>query len=468
LVTLGGDGRTEAYGAGASRRRSLLRASPTAGLLLAAVGVSLVQGAFFLRGQIAVGALLAGALLTALPIAPAGDRRSRAPLIAGTLLAIWVVARGSQSGSLPDGARAALLLAALGTVVVLCRRLGRDDREILLTGLICLGVVVAAVGWAAVVIRAQPFALPTHGLWRAASTLTYANATAALLVPLALVTASLLTVRRSPALVLALTMLLTGVFATLSRGGCIALATGLVLLLVLRRRSLLRPLASALAGASVAFAGLVPSIPGSETGKPALAVAALAAGLVIAVVALRSRTGLLAAVGMVALAGLALGGVIPNRAASRLWERRVTLDSPSRTSATSAALRLIAAHPLAGVGPGRGVVTTPTRNNRRVIVQQYIHDEYLQVLVEDGVIGGLLLAGLLAGLAGLLWQGRAHAPPELWAGVAAACVAGAIAAAFDFLWHIPAVPLVLAVLIGLAVTPAARADRGPRIEGGSA
>jgi hypothetical protein len=34
-------------------------------------------------------------------------------------------------------------------------------------------------------------------------------------------------------------------------------------------------------------------------------------------------------------------------------------------------------------------------------------------------------------------------------------------AGFDFIWHLPAVPLLLVVLIGLVITPAARVVRGP-------
>jgi hypothetical protein len=443
--------------------------SPAALLLVAAVAAAVfVQGAFFLRGQLAVGALLAAAIVALLPVVRADEPGGRIALVAGSLLGAWAVARGVASGSLPDGLRTALLLAGLGAAILLCRRLNDFDRQAVVCGLIAIGVVVAALGWFAVAVHASPLALPTKGLWRAASTLTYANAAAGVLVPLALLTASLASARRSLPLTLALAMLLTGGVATLSRAGMIALAAGLLLLLILRGRALLRPLAAAVAGAAIALTGLLPSVPSRDAIHPALAVAALAAGLAITTVAVRTRLGPLLAGACVLLLALAVTGAVLGGAGPHLQERRATLDSPSRAGATTAALHLIAAHPLAGVGPGLGGVTTRTRRGTHVIVQQYIHDEYLQVLVEEGAIGGLLLAGLLAGLAGFLWRGRAHAPPELWAGVAAAAVSGAIAAAFDFLWHIPAVPLVLAVLIGLAATPATRIGRGPRTEGGSA
>jgi O-antigen ligase len=87
-------------------------------------------------------------------------------------------------------------------------------------------------------------------------------------------------------------------------------------------------------------------------------------------------------------------------------------------------------------------------------VQQYVHNEYLQVLAELGAVGVALLAALLAATARLLWRNRPGEPASaLWAGVVAACAAAAAHAGFDFVWHVPAVPPTLAVLIGLVVAP---------------
>ena len=56
-------------------RRSVGRAGlVTAAFVLAAIAAAgLLQGAFFVRGQVAVAALLAAALVTVLPIRPAFD-----------------------------------------------------------------------------------------------------------------------------------------------------------------------------------------------------------------------------------------------------------------------------------------------------------------------------------------------------------------------------------------------------------
>ena len=116
-------------------------------------------------------------------------------------------------------------------------------------------------------------------------------------------------------------------------------------------------------------------------------------------------------------------------------------------------------HPLNGVGFG-ALSFQRRQANGSVRVQQYVHDEYLQTLVQEGAIGLGLLVVLLAGLGRVLWRSR---PPRssdaLWAGAVAAAGAAALHAGFDFVWHVPAVPLMVAALIGLATAPTARIGR---------
>ena len=79
----------------------------------------------------------------------------------------------------------------------------------------------------------------------------------------------------------------------------------------------------------------------------------------------------------------------------------------------------------------------------------FTHDEYLQTAAETGLIAGcgLIVAALAAvAVAGLRARTVAGA-------VAAAAVAGFAAhSAFDFLWHIPVLPLLLAVTTALLLT----------------
>lgn len=431
-------------------------------LLGAVAAAAFAQGGFFARGQLAATALLAAAVVAALPLRRSASPELRAPLAAGGLLAAWMVIRAVPGGSPAAAIRAALLLLGLATVIVLCRRLDRSGKRLVLAGLLGVGVFVSLVGWAGVVWRLEPWALPSEGLWRAASTLTYANATSAVLVPLLLVALALLSRRpRSLPLALVLAVLLTGVAATLSRAAALALLVGLGVLLLAGGWVVLRALVVPLIGATVAFLGLVPSLPASAEPRPGVAVAALVGGMGITAALVRrrgsGRTALVLALLLAAVLVVGSGSI--REAGLRVWDGRANLDSPNRSRGALEALRVAAEHPVTGVGTGSVVVQTTDRRGR-LQVQQYIHNEYLQLLAELGAIGAVLLAALLAGVARLLWRSRPlGSATALWAGVLAACAAAAVHAGFDFVWHVPAVPLTLAVLIGLVVGPATREDR---------
>ena len=118
-----------------------------------------------------------------------------------------------------------------------------------------------------------------------------------------------------------------------------------------------------------------------------------------------------------------------------------------------AALSLAADRPIAGVGPGwRSFAWTDADGSRRVA--EYAHNEYLQVLAELGVVGLVLLVALLAAVGSIVRHGRRAAPSiEIWAGVAGGLVAVAVHAASDFGWHVPAVPLTGALLVGIVMQP---------------
>jgi hypothetical protein len=372
------------------------------------------------------------------------------------LLGIWALLRAAQAGTSAAGVTWALFGAGTAAAVTVCRRLDASTREMLLGGVLTVGVVVAAAGWLGVALHERPWGLPSQGLWRAASTLTYPNTTMALLVLLALVALSRLAA--APGLVhlsLAATGLLAGAGATLSRAGAAALVAGMLVLCTLRgARVIMRAAAGPIAGAGVVLLGLIPSLPVSAPARPLAAAAALAAGLVIAVLARRigeRALGLAAAVA--ALAALLIviyrePGV--HSAARALTGARLNLASPARSGETAAALRMIGQHPLAGAGPGNATLRWlgPDGGLR---VDRYVHDEYLQVLTDLGVIGAGLLAIFMAAAGRLLWRARTDLPRRaMWAGAVAGATAFAVHSAFDFLWHNPAIPLTAAVLIGLA------------------
>ena len=350
---------------GDAREHDWVQSTASAILLLGAVAAAaFAQGGFFARGQLAAAALLAGSVVAALPIRRSSLPELRVPLVAGGLLAGWMLIRAVPGGSLAAAVRAALLLLGLATVLMLCRRLDPTGKRLVLAGLLGVGVLVSLVGWAGVVWRLAPWALPSEGLWRAASTLTYANAASAVLVPLTLTSLALLSKRpRSLPIALVLTVLLTGVAATLSRAGGLALLVGLGVLLLAGGWVVLRALVEPLTGATVALLGLVPSLPAAAQPRPEVAVAALVGGMGLTAVLLRQpRRGRAAlAIALLVTAVLVVGSASIREAGLRVWDKRANLDSPNRSRAATGALRVVAKHPVTGVGTGNVVVQGRTQ-----------------------------------------------------------------------------------------------------------
>jgi hypothetical protein len=107
------------------------------------------------------------------------------------------------------------------------------------------------------------------------------------------------------------------------------------------------------------------------------------------------------------------------------------------------ALEMIRSAPLLGVGPGRFSEISPAAMERADA--QWAHSEFLQVAAETGVIGGVLLAGLVAWVFVLLWR-REPGPQAVPTVVAVLAVM--VNAGIDFVWHFPAVPLAAAAMVG--------------------
>lgn len=276
-------------------------------LLFTALSVSLVaQGAFYLRVQLWVAALLAAALL-ALPGVHRLARADRPVTLALAGLAAWAVI----NGALRHDPRAAVpylaLLAGVLAVFLACGRLEAGARNLVLSGLLGCGVLIALLGWLGLALHWQRWTWQGQGLWRASSTLTYPNATAIILAMLALVTLACLTeTPRSMRLALGATVLLTGLIATLSRAGLMAMAVGLLVLAAARGpQALMRAGWGPALGAMVAAFGLVPTMTASSP-RPAPAVIGLAAGLAIGAGATALRFNRFNRFGPVAVGGLAV------------------------------------------------------------------------------------------------------------------------------------------------------------------
>ena len=379
-------------------------------LLVAAVAAGVVaQGGYYPQGRFLVAALAGAALIAALRMPPPLSLWDRwAVPAACAALGGWALVRAAAAGSIGAGVPTALTVACVAAGVVVMLRADAAQRELCSLSVVGIGVLVAVGGWIGVVWRMPPLAFISeqqirHQLWRASSTLTYPNAAAAILAVLAVLAVALLLARpHAPLRQAAVFGLLVGLAATLSRGGALALLVGLAALAVLAGvPATVRHLAPPALGAAVAAAALAPSFPATARPQPLLAVAGVAAGLLVALglprLPGRPRAVALLA-GFAAVAGAAGLLLVRSPGMATLADTRVSLDSPTRTESAQAAWRLVAEHPLAGVGPGRALFTW-TVPDGRTVTGRYAHNEYLQVLVELGAIGSVLLLLVLAAIA---------------------------------------------------------------------
>jgi len=459
-----GTGRSDARADSAAERWTTQLAGL---LLLVAVAAGLLgQGAFYPSVQRPFGLLIAVATLLGLVGRPlTSDDLRLLAVVPALALAAWAAVDGVVVGVGGAGVGPAVLLVGLVAVLVVCRRLGQEDREVLVAGVIGIGLLVALTGWLGVAGRVGSWAFQAQGLWRASSTLTYPNATAAVLVAISLVVLGrLIATPGSVALALAAAGLLTGLAATMSRAGVLALVVGLVVLAGLRGLGVTaRAVAGPVAGALVATIGLLPSMPAASPPRPALALGGLGAGLVLAAMVARSRRwSTLVLVGGVLVAGvvglLVTGGGGIGGAAQTVAQARGNLASPDRTGALHAALRLVTQHPLTGTGPGQADLRWKGHNHGSQLYT-YVHNEYLQITAELGLVGLGLLAVLLVAITRLLWRAGATGPQVVdWAGAIAATAAFAVHSGFDFVWHLPAVLLTVTLLAGVIIPAPDGAD----------
>ena len=448
-----GAGQSDARTDGAWERWTTQLAGPL--LLVAATAGLLGQGAHYPSVQRPVGLLIALATLLALVGRPlTRDDLRLPPVVPALALAAWAVLDGALVGG--AGVGPALLLVGMVGVLLVCRRLRGEDREILLAGIIGIGLLVALTGWLGVAGRVGSWGFQAQGLWRAASMLTYPNATAAVLAPISLlVLGRLVATPGSVPLTVAATGLLAGLAATMSRAGALAFVVGLVVLAGLQGpRATVRAAAGPVAGAVVALGCLLPSLPATAPPQPALALIGLGAGLALAAVTARlGRPTLVLGGGILvaAVAGLLATGGGAGSAAQTVAAARVNLASPDRTGALQAALRLVAQHPLTGTGPGQAELRWKGTDHG-IHLYAYVHNEYLQLTAELGLVGLVLLAILLAAMAWLLWRARPTGRASgTWAGVVAATAAFAIHSGFDFVWHLPAIVLTVTLLVGIVL-----------------
>jgi len=419
-------------------------------LAVALVYATIQQGAFAAGPFRVVLALVAMAVLTHLAargVRPDGPRL--APVLAapavGSVATTVLLTDAGLAAALPTLALVAAVVAVIGLVGALRAEAVTRVVDAVVVG----GLLAAATAWVGVTVHREPWGLVAQGIWRGSSTLTYANATGAL-VGIALLLALARLLRPAgrfaplPAYGLGLGLASTG-----SRAALLSVAIGL---LVLIRRGGWQPVARATVpvalGSLVGFAGLAPSLSATEPPHVGVAVAGLVlgAGLTVVLWTPRRRPLRLGVVAVTAAAAIVLVTAIGDDV-SDLVDARFDVGSADRVDEWRAAVDELAASPVIGVGPGR-LDLSWVGEDGRTYVAAFAHNEYLELLATYGVGGALALGACVV----LVWRRRPRGPSirEVDGALAALAVLAAHSA-FDFLWHIPVLPLVGAVLVGVLV-----------------
>ncbi len=455
--------------------------------------------------------LLLGALVGAIPrLSP-----SRLGLVAGGFLfafVAWTALSLTWTESIDrTSADLALVLVYLGTFgVALGLRSSAEPRRLLGA----VATAIAALSVLALLSRLHPAWFPhadqtanflAESRERLSYPLNYWNGLGALVavgMPLVLgfaAAARTLAVRALAAATLP-AMMVT-IFFTLSRGGIVAAAIGVVIFLVFTRDRLpkLVVLAVALAGGAILIAlaasrdalrhGLLNSTAHDQGNEllliaviVAIAVAAIAAGATTWLISDRrppwTEPSRQASLGMLAAAVIVLAVVFvaaggPHRA-SNGWsefkrgeaagngtQRLNSFAGESRYLLWKSAMAENASAPLIGTGAGTFAYWW-TRDARGTESVQDAHSLYLQTLGEVGIVGFLFLAGflltiLIGGGVAAVRAGPLDSP--LLSAALGGCVAFCVAAAVDWTWQIPVIPVSL-LLLGVALL-GGRAERTP-------
>jgi len=426
--------------------------------LLVAFVVSVgAQGGYYLSGRILVALLVTAGALVAIMSRPRLPGDVRMVLLAGAVLSAWALIRGGAAGGYLSAVPTVLTLGCVVGAVVILAAADPAAKLVCARVLVGVGVLVALTGWLGVAWRVPRWGMVVQGLWRGSATLTYVNATAALLAALAVFAIGYRRQRSDAILAdVPACVLLVGLGATVSRAGVLVLLAGLAVLMALSGvATTLRQAVPPFVGASIGFAALLPVLPAGTSARPWLAVGGLLVGVLVTIfltrlVHHRAVAAFLTLVPLT-LATVGAAGGLARPAVMTVAGSRLTLDSFGRTGAARAAVRMVAAHPWIGVGPGRARFFWVDPGGHG-FVARYAHDEYLQLLAELGFVGLTILLALLAALILVLARGRRAAPevPPLWAGTVAAFAVLVVHSGFDFLWQIPAIPLAGGLLVGLA------------------
>jgi O-antigen ligase len=415
-------------------------------------GLLLVDGVReggFWQADACVAGVAALVLLVAASVLDPLDRRSAAVVLGAILLAAWWALRSATSSSLetvlPLGASLLAFAAAFAAVRPL-RGAVRQHAGVAIAG---AGAAGALVGFTGLIGRWYPEAIPAQGLWRLATTLTYADA-AGLALAVCLLVA--LGTERSPLVGrVAVCLCAGGLLATQSRGAYVAFACACAFVPWRRYEQLAVPVA---AGCGLGVAAIASSPrAGPVPWLGAVLVAAVGVAALPHSVDVRALWARPAGRGVTALG---LGAVLAGAALAARHEIGLRALAPSdrdRSVEWAAALHQWGSAPLFGVGPDRALVFHSADGT----LAHFAHNEYLQIVADAGVVGLLLLAATVFAVVRVVRRVDA-----LSSAACGALVCVGVAGAFDFDWHLPVTALLAGACVGLATE---RRPTGPDCSG---
>ena len=211
------------------------------------------------------------------------------------------------------------------------------------------------------------------------------------------------------------------------------------------------------------LACVAPAVPVDSTRHVILACVGLVAGAATAGwtatswAAASTRRRLLVGLLGLAVLGLAVGLVSTGHVFADIAHVRASAASSDRAHEWAAAFDVARHHLLLGVGTARVLLQWSVGG--QVFTATFAHNEYLQLLVQDGVVGlGVLLVGLVWVFVRLAGRRRRAGAWSAECGIA--CLAALLAqSSLDFLWHIPVIPVLLTAVLALALAPS---DQSPR------
>ncbi len=365
-----------------------------------------------------------------------------------------------------DARSTVLEIALVGVGLAAGAAIPSDRQDIVVQGFLFIATVVAATAIYGVAMHSTPWGRVTGNTWRGSSSLTYSNAAASVIGPGALLAFShaARSGRRSYAVLSG--GLAIGLVSTQSRAGLAA--TLLVALWLVWKLGAKRWAQAALPIAAGVFVGLPLALvfaSDDRSAQPAAVFVAILVGLAVTMFAWPARTrvqrpqAVLAGSFAVAVAVAAATGTLTSlterltlRSGTTAQGQDAAVLFGDRAKEWSTAWERLSERPITGHGPG--VVDLRWIEDGRTFRALFVHNEYLELAVTQGMIG------LFALLSSVVLYRHFVRQPSLGLPVLFAVVTYLLHSAFDYLWHLPALPVLFAVLAGTSLevesTPVAR------------